>query len=121
MDADGLEAAMRLGDRCPLDQRSAGDLGRFGLGLKTASFSQCRRLTVASVRDEQMACLRWDLDDAVKPGPRMASPGGAGDRIDTSYRTPACCGEGGTLVLWERIDRIVTRGFTEQGLPRCDR
>src|SRR5262245_34424568 len=35
--------AMRPGSRSPLDQRNGTDLGRFGLGMKTASFSQCRR------------------------------------------------------------------------------
>ena len=40
--------AMRLGSRSPLEDRDPHDLGRFGLGLKTASFSQARRLTVAS-------------------------------------------------------------------------
>jgi len=57
-----LECAMRLGDKSPLDDRSATDLGRFGMGLKTASFSQCRRLTVASKKDGAISCLRWDLD-----------------------------------------------------------
>ena len=42
--------AMRPGSRSPLEARSDADLGRFGLGLKTASFSQCRRLTVVSRR-----------------------------------------------------------------------
>ena len=46
-----LESAMRLGDRNPLEVRASHDLGRFGMGLKTASLSQCRRLTVASVRN----------------------------------------------------------------------
>ena len=40
MDAEELDAAMRLGERSPLDARATDDLGRFGLGLKTASFSQ---------------------------------------------------------------------------------
>src|SRR5438445_8632341 len=43
MDADELLDAMRIGNRSPNDERDATDLGRFGLGLKTASFSQCRR------------------------------------------------------------------------------
>ncbi|MEE6229889.1 ATP-binding protein, partial [Stenotrophomonas maltophilia] len=55
-----LLSAMRLGDRNPLDVRGASDLGRFGLGLKTASFSQARRLTVLSIKDGQSSCLRWD-------------------------------------------------------------
>ena len=42
-----------------LDARADDDLGRFGLGLKTASFSQCRRLTVASRQEGgAVACLR---------------------------------------------------------------
>jgi len=58
-----LESAMTLGDKSPLDERATADLGRFGMGLKTASFSQCRRLTVASIRQgNTLACLRWDLD-----------------------------------------------------------
>src|SRR5437868_2676170 len=58
-----LEQAMRLGEKSPLDARSPEDLGRFGMGLKTASFSQCRRLTVASRRQGDVpCCLRWDLD-----------------------------------------------------------
>ena len=40
-----LEAAMRLGARDPREVRNPGDLGRFGMGLKTASFSQARVLT----------------------------------------------------------------------------
>src|SRR4051812_39610585 len=48
MSEEELIAAMRPGSRNPLDERSNSDLGRFGLGLKTASLSQCRRLTVVS-------------------------------------------------------------------------
>src|SRR5215813_9619737 len=46
MNNDELIQAMRPGSKNPRDIRSAKDLGRFGLGLKTASFSQCRRLSV---------------------------------------------------------------------------
>ncbi len=48
MSPDVLTAAMRPGDKSPLDERGPRDLGRFGLGLKTASFSQCRELTAVS-------------------------------------------------------------------------
>ncbi|MEL4073242.1 ATP-binding protein [Ochrobactrum sp. GPK 3] len=48
MDDVLLDRAMRLGEKGPLEERGKSDLGRFGLGLKTASFSQARRLTVAS-------------------------------------------------------------------------
>lgn len=42
MDCDTLIQAMRPGTRNPLSERDSTDLGRFGLGMKTASFSQCR-------------------------------------------------------------------------------
>ena len=62
MDDAELEDAMRLGARDPRESRDASDLGRFGMGLKTASFSQARRLTVASrKKGGELACLRWDL------------------------------------------------------------
>lgn len=45
MNCDELIDAMRPGTKHPLDDRDEKDLGRFGLGLKTSSFSQCRMLT----------------------------------------------------------------------------
>src|SRR3569833_668960 len=58
----GLDRAMRLGELNPLDSRESGDLGRFGLGLKTASITQYQKLTVATRRDGAVSCLHWDLD-----------------------------------------------------------
>ncbi len=112
MDDAELESAMRLGDKNPLDARDARDLGRFGMGLKTASFSQCRRLTVASVKDGATSCLRWDLAElAANPdsdwllfeGPAAGSK---------SYLAGLTGKETGTLVLWEMMDRVVTAGYT---------
>lgn len=42
------------------------DLGRFGLGLKSASLSQCRKLTVASKKDGVISAFRWDLDSVLE-------------------------------------------------------
>jgi hypothetical protein len=58
-----------LGDKSPLDARAADDLGRFGMGLKTASFSQCRRLTVArSARAAaQAACAGTSTSSRLDP------------------------------------------------------
>ena len=117
MDEDGLEKAMRLGGRSPLEERAPDDLGRFGLGLKTASFSQARRLTLASRRDGVTNALRWDLDklgdDAEGGGWYMfegCESGAAG------LLAPLEELEHGTLVLWQNPDRIVTAGFTDQSL-----
>jgi hypothetical protein len=114
MDEDELERAMRLGDRNPLDERSASDLGRFGLGLKTSSFSQCRSLTVISRRSGRTSCLRWDLDVLKDAGPgEWPLLVGPADRSDHHLRIVDGI-ESGTLVLWEKMDRIVGPGFREK-------
>jgi hypothetical protein len=114
MSAAELDCAMRLGDKNPLDQRDENDLGRFGLGLKTASFSQCRRLTVATVGPDGLQCLRWDLDV-------LAASEGDGWQLlegpdDSEAELVADFGTRpkGTLVLWDVLDRIVSDGFREQ-------
>ena len=60
-----LDEAMRYGSRRSYDER---DLGKFGLGLKTASLSQCRRLTVATKTTPKgrIRIRRWDLDDVTR-------------------------------------------------------
>jgi hypothetical protein len=105
-----LEAAMRLGDKSPLDKRDASDLGRFGMGLKTASFSQCRRLTVASRRDGSLSCLRWDLDELLRTPDRWRMFEGPHPGSQ-QYLGPLSRLQSGTLVLWEGLDRIVTQGY----------
>jgi hypothetical protein len=98
-----LELAMKFGGGGPHQARDAADLGRFGLGLKTASLSQCRRLTVASVQGGQRSALRWDLDyirDVSDAWELLegAAPGSE-NRLEVLTGRPA-----GTLVLWELID-----------------
>lgn len=113
MDDAALEAGMRLGARDPRTERAAGDLGRFGLGLKTASFSQARRLTVASRRNGgPVVCLRWDLD-LIRQEPDAEWPLFEGPAPGSEHLlAPLEHMEHGTVVLWEKLDRIVTEGFT---------
>lgn len=110
-----LDRAMRLGEKSPLDSRNCADLGRFGLGLKTASFSQCRRLTVASKRSTgKTECLCWDLDvlaESADDGWHLLE---GPEETSRDLLAPLSATEKGTLVLWERLDRIVTPGFSEQ-------
>lgn len=63
MDSSTLEEALRFGSRGPSEVRHEHDLGRFGLGLKSASLSQCRRLVVASKHNENISCFSWDLEE----------------------------------------------------------
>lgn len=110
--SDGeLESAMRLGDKNPLAPREAHDLGRFGMGLKTASFSQCRRLTVATLKDSVTSCLRWDLAElAANPDSGWLLFEGAAAGSE-SFLGSLKGKKNGTLVLWESLDRIVTAGY----------
>lgn len=114
MTENELELAMRLGERSPLETRASHDLGRFGLGLKTASFSQCRRLTVASRKNCQLNCFRWDLDvleESLDDGWHLLEGPAEGSEAFLQNLDEV---ENGTLVLWELLDRIVTLGFSEQ-------
>ena len=62
MTQDELIDAMRFGSQDPTIQRERSDLGRFGLGLKSASLSQCKKLTVLSKKNNQISAASWDLD-----------------------------------------------------------
>lgn len=102
-----LRDAMRLGSTSPLEERHPRDLGRFGLGLKTASLSQCRRLTVASRTSTTPEVVRrWDLDFLARHPHggwhllRQAHPGS-----EVNARVPEEL-DSGTVVLWECIDRV---------------
>jgi hypothetical protein len=106
MDAVNLTRAMRPGSHNPLEKRNPDDLGRFGLGLKTASFSQCRQLTVASREERhEVAVRRWDLDYVGQTNEwrllRSAAKGSE-SRIESLSNM-----EQGTIVLWECLDRVV--------------
>lgn len=101
-----LSNAMRLGSPSPLTKREPSDLGRFGLGLKTASFSQCRRLTVCSKRAAgSPAVRRWDLDYVNLTNEwrllTAAEPGSEG-KLEALGDLAS-----GTVVLWEVMDRLV--------------
>ena len=116
MDDVALDNAMQLGAKNPLEERGADDLGRFGLGLKTASFSQARRLTVASKtrNDAGVPCFRWDLDLLSVPGDEGWHLYEGPDPLSASRMEPLADLDHGTLVLWEKLDRIITSGFTVQ-------
>jgi hypothetical protein len=108
-DGDGMSSseiiqAMRPGAQNPLSDRSENDLGRFGLGLKTASFSQCRKLSVLSRRkDSVTAFWSWDLDyiaESDKWEVLHWIPEGFINELDSL--------QSGTLVVWSDLDRILS-------------
>lgn len=102
MSEAGLVEAMRPGTKSPTDARAEGDLGRFGLGLKTASFSQCRRLTAISRRDGRTSAAIWDLDRVVEEDDwTLQLPDDASSLAEASL-----LGRDGTVVVWEKLDRL---------------
>lgn len=105
MAATELRLAMKLGGRSPLEKRAPTDLGRFGLGLKTASLSQCRRFTVASRRDGVTSLRRWDLDYITQHGNDwrlLGEPAAGSEPLFAPMERVAS----GTLIVWEGLDRI---------------
>jgi len=104
MDHKELITAMTPGSKNPEDLRSQNDLGRFGMGLKTASFSQCKRLTVITKKEGAETLKRcWDID--------FINQEEEWTLLD--YVSDQCFIEkleilkSGTLILWENLDRIV--------------
>lgn len=106
MAPDELTNAMRHGSSNPTDQRGADDLGRFGLGLKTASLSQCRKLTVVSSKDGALSARCWDLGLVRETG-RWLVVVPAQDEIDSLPLIKRLREQvSGTLVVWQELDRL---------------
>lgn len=106
MSEDDLREAMRAGSANPLDVRGPEDLGRFGLGLKTASFSQSRRLTVMSAQGtNQPATRTWDLDLIGRTGQWRLMEDNLPE--DSRIWQELNAGGQGTLVIWRKLDRII--------------
>lgn len=105
MDAAELLAAMRHGAANPRKERSPRDLGRFGLGLKTASFSQCRSLTVVSTKDGILSGAEWDLDVIDAADDWILNILDDEDIRALPYVDRL--GSHGTAVIWRKLDRLL--------------
>jgi Histidine kinase-, DNA gyrase B-, and HSP90-like ATPase len=117
MSESELVDAMRPGSRNPLESRDPKDLGRYGLGLKTASFSQCRRLVVRSKTSESVATRCWDLDFVAEKD-RWLLLRDAGTASEPRFARLAALPRS-TTVLWEKMDRLVRdRNVNDDGHKR---
>jgi hypothetical protein len=107
MTADELDTAMRYGSQNPNEKRAANDLGRFGLGLKTASLSQCRTLTIVSKQHDHIEARRWDIDHVIAAGDWSLLVLESEDEINQIPRIDKLKElESGTLVVWQDLDRL---------------
>jgi hypothetical protein len=101
MSPSELRLAMRPASTNPLAERSPDDLGRFGWGMKSASFSQCTRLVVLACRNGEMSGCVWDLANV--DGWRM----GVLEPADIdAVVSPELWTTGGVEVVWSNCDRL---------------
>ena len=110
MDYDTAINAMKLAGANPNSTRSMNDLGRFGLGLKTASLSQARSVLLSTIQDSVQCTLRWDLDHVAATRQwdleildheqtQQALPSKVRELLPSAH---------GTCVLWRNLDRLQT-------------
>lgn len=117
MSPEALRQAMKYGSGNPWKERSPSDLGRFGLGLKTASLSQCRKLTVASKRDGIISAFCWDLDHVIEAKAWELLELDEEDILQLPQIGELQRLSEGTIVLWDKLDKIfVGDDNKEQGL-----
>ncbi len=104
MDEECLTEAMRLGGHGPESERESTDLGRFGMGMKTASLSQCRRMTVVTRHAGATPdAITLDVDIVARRGWIAVIP----DQLpEHSLMARLHTRNSGTLILWDRIDEL---------------
>lgn len=112
MDADGIFRAMRYGAPERDDPES---LGKFGLGLKTASSSVCRMFTLITKPRGAASHhkLAWDLDHVAAQSRWEMCREPVTDEEEEIFEE--LCGDHGTLVIWSKCDRILTKNYDEPG------
>lgn len=113
MNRDGLLNAMKYGSQ---RRDNAASLGKFGLGLKTASTAFCRRLSVITRPTAAAPALQatWDLDHVAKAGQwELLLP--APDKDGMALLNETAARHSGTVVLWEKMDRLFQREYQDPG------
>jgi Histidine kinase-, DNA gyrase B-, and HSP90-like ATPase len=112
----GLIEALRFGTR---RNYATNELGRFGLGLKTGSFSQCRRLTVVTRTSPKQRAIRvmtLDLNRIARSDRWDITANETSPAIERAkgilHESP------GTVVVWEDLDRVLPERYAENGWGR---
>lgn len=106
MTSEELVNAMQVGSGDPFEERSISDLGRFGLGLKTASLSQCKKLTVISKKNGLINGYCWDLNHIYRVNKwELLELDNQEICMVPQYKKLEKCSEG-TIVLWNDLDKM---------------
>ena len=106
MTEEEIDIAMQYGSRNPAEERDKKDLGRFGLGLKTASLSQCRCLTVLSKQGDKLEGRQWDIDHVKEVGDWSLIILDDEEINQLPQVNELKKYESGTLVIWQKLDRL---------------
>lgn len=106
MTAEELFDAMKYGSESKREGRSEDDLGRFGLGLKAASLSQCRKLIVASKKNGSIAAYIWDLDVIEEKRDWYIIECSEEQIEQIRFIDYLMEHDSGTIVIWENFDLI---------------
>lgn len=117
MNVEELRLAMTPGSKDPEEERAVDDLGRFGMGLKSASFSQCKSLTVITKKIGYNCIYRcWDIDYINQKNQWLL----LNKVSDDSFIKRVDEMNSGTMVLWEKLDRIVGDSSVDDELVKND-
>lgn len=106
MTKEELIVAMQYGSRSPLDTRSENDLGRYGLGMKTASLSQCRILTVLTRKNSVLSGAQWNLNHIKSTQEWSLLILGEDEAKNLPNYSKLNNYDHGTLVIWQDLDKF---------------
>ncbi len=106
MSMSELDNAMLPGSDREGKEDSKLELGRFGLGLKSASLSQCREFTVASKKFGKIRAMSFDLDIIEAENKLLLKQLHEEEISHIPQIDRLCEYESGTLVVWTKFDKI---------------
>lgn len=106
MDSEKLTESMRYGSCDSSLSRESSDMGRYGLGMKTASLSQCRHLTVISKKNGKISGRCWDLDRIQETGQWTLAVLDESEIAEIPHVEELQKLPSGTVVVWKNLDRI---------------
>ena len=99
-----LFEAMRYGCLSAEEERSEEDLGRLGMGMKSASLSQCRCLTVVSFEGKTLNGFTWDYNHILETQDWMIQELDSFEINKLPYVEKLKAQKKGTLVIWQDFD-----------------
>ena len=107
MSQEQLLSAMRYGSPKRENPKS---LGKFGMGLKTASTAFCQKLTVITTNGHGLNLRAWDLEVIKRTDRWKLETPDTNDYIEDIEDFEEFIKEKstGTMVIWDKVDRLIS-------------